>query len=189
MASIATSTGPWSGLPTNASTRAGWVKTARTAAKMALRKMARNGGARRTDRITRRARGARLRSEIWYDSARSAWVSAGSNPVPDAGVTRPMIVNPTMARTTAGPEVQIMAPMCWLVVTFSTIDGTSTVVSEIGVILSPKYAPEMTAPAAMTGLAPTSGARATNATPKVAAVVHELPMDSPTRPQTMAVAG
>ena len=38
----------------------------------------------------------------------------------------------------AGPEVQIIAPMCWLVVTPPTIDGTSTVVSEIGVILSPK---------------------------------------------------
>jgi hypothetical protein len=79
--------------------------------------------------------------------------------------------------------------MCWLVVTLPTSDGTRTVVSEIGVILSPKYAPEITAPAAMAGLAPTSGARATKATPRVAAVVHELPMARPTRPQTIAVAG
>ena len=47
----------------------------------------------------------------------------------------------------------------------------------------------MTAPAAITGPAPTSGASATKATPSVAAVVHELPMARPTRPQMMAVAG
>ena len=91
--------------------------------------------------------------------------------------------------TTAGPDVQIIAPMCWLVVTPPTMDGTRTVVSETGVILSPKYAPEMTAPAVMAGSAPSSGASATKATPSVAAVVQELPMASPTRPQTIAVAG
>ena len=47
----------------------------------------------------------------------------------------------------------------------------------------------MTAPAAMAGSAPTSGASATKATPSVAAVVQELPMASPTTPQTIAVAG
>ena len=93
------------------------------------------------------------------------------------------------AITTAGPDVQIIAPMCSLVVTLPTIEGTRTVVSETGVILSPKYAPEITAPAAIAGSAPTSGASATKATPRVAAVVHELPMASPTSPQTSAVAG
>ena len=38
----------------------------------------------------------------------------------------------------AGPDVHSIAPMCSWVVTPPTIDGTSTVVSEIGVILSPK---------------------------------------------------
>ena len=47
----------------------------------------------------------------------------------------------------------------------------------------------MTAPAVMAGSAPSSGASATKATPRVAAVVHELPMASPTRPQMIAVAG
>ena len=42
------------------------------------------------------------------------------------------------AMSTAGPDVQIIAPMCCWVVTPPTIDGTRTVVSEIGVILSPK---------------------------------------------------
>ena len=44
----------------------------------------------------------------------------------------------TAAMRIAGPDVQIIAPMCCWVVTPPTIDGTSTVVSEIGVILSPK---------------------------------------------------
>ena len=99
------------------------------------------------------------------------------------------MVKKTRAITTAGPDVQSIAPMCSLVVTPPTIDGTRTVVSETGVNLSPKYAPEMTAPAVMAWSAPTSGASATNATPRVAAVVHELPMASPTRPHTTAVAG
>ena len=38
----------------------------------------------------------------------------------------------------AGPDVQTIAPMCWLTVTPPTIDGTRTVVSDSGVILSPK---------------------------------------------------
>ena len=62
-------------------------------------------------------------------------------------------------------------------------------VSETGLILSPKYAPEITAPAVITGEAPTSGARAMNATPSVATVVHELPMASPVRPHTITAAG
>ena len=40
--------------------------------------------------------------------------------------------------TIAGPDVQIIAPMCWFVVTPPTIDGVRTVVSETGLILSPK---------------------------------------------------
>ena len=47
----------------------------------------------------------------------------------------------------------------------------------------------MTAPAAITGSAPTSGASATNATPSVATVVHELPIANPIKPHTTAVAG
>ena len=39
---------------------------------------------------------------------------------------------------TAGPDVQTIAPMCSWVVTLPTIVGTRTVVSETGVILSPK---------------------------------------------------
>ena len=47
----------------------------------------------------------------------------------------------------------------------------------------------MTAPAVIAGFAPSSGASATNATPRVAAVVQELPIVSPTTPQMSAVTG
>ena len=45
----------------------------------------------------------------------------------------------------------------------------------------------MTAPAVITGFAPSSGASAMNATPSVAAVVHELPIVTPTAPQIRTV--
>ena len=41
----------------------------------------------------------------------------------------------------------------------------------------------MTAPAVITVEAPMAGASATRPTPSVAAVVHELPIDSPTSAQ------
>jgi hypothetical protein len=65
--------------------------------------------------------------------------------------------------------------------------GTRIVVSERGVILSPKYAPQMTAPAAISSARPITLAMATNATPSVPAVVHELPVTMPTTAQIAAV--
>ena len=66
--------------------------------------------------------------------------------------------------------------------------GTRIVVSESGVILSPKYAPQMTAPAAAASESPITCAIPTNATPSVPAVVHELPVTIPTIAQIAAVA-
>ena len=57
--------------------------------------------------------------------------------------------------------------------------GTRIVVSESGVILSPKYAPQITAPAAVASERPITFAMPTNATPSVPAVVHELPVTMP----------
>ena len=51
-----------------------------------------------------------------------------------------------------------------------------TVVSESGDILSPKYAPEMIAPAIMPSLKPSARPMPRRATPMVAMVVHELPI-------------
>ena len=56
-----------------------------------------------------------------------------------------------------------------------TSRGTRIVVSDNGVILSPKYAPQMTAPAATASSSPRTLLMPTNATPSVPAVVHELP--------------
>ena len=63
---------------------------------------------------------------------------AGSKPEPVVAFARPMTVKIARAMITAGPDVQIIAPMCWFVVTPPTIDGVRTVVSETGLILSPK---------------------------------------------------
>ena len=81
----------------------------------------------------------------------------------------------------AGPAVQNMFLMCWLVVRpRPTSFGTRIVVSESGDILSPKYAPQITAPAAAASERPMTFAMPTKATPSVPAVVHELPVTMPT---------
>jgi hypothetical protein len=89
----------------------------------------------------------------------------------------------------AGPEVQTMLRMCCPVVSPPpTSLGTRIVVSDSGVILSPKYAPQMTAPAAVASDRPITVDIPTNATPSVPAVVHELPVTIPTIAQIAAVA-
>ena len=55
-------------------------------------------------------------------------------------------------------------------------DDASTVVSESGDTLSPKYAPEMIAPAVQPGSYPCAVPMPISATPMVAMVVQELPV-------------
>lgn len=62
------------------------------------------------------------------------------------------------------------------------------VVSERGEHLSPRYAPEITAPAVMAGDTPSMTAMPTSPTPMVPAVVQELPMLSAMTPQMRAEA-
>jgi hypothetical protein len=78
--------------------------------------------------------------------------------------------------------------MCWLTLTPPTRPGIRMVVSDSGDILSPMYAPEMTAPAAIAVDTPRIGAIPTNATPSVPAVVQELPVTAPTTAQITATA-
>ena len=54
--------------------------------------------------------------------------------------------------------------------------GARFVVSDKGDILSPKYEPEMTAPAVTSGESPNPAAIPINAAPSVPATVQELPM-------------
>ena len=56
------------------------------------------------------------------------------------------------------------------------MDAAITVVSESGEILSPKYAPDMIAPAIIPSLKPWAFPIPMRATPIVAMVVHELPI-------------
>ncbi len=58
--------------------------------------------------------------------------------------------------------------------------GARFVVSESGDILSPKYAPETMAPAAMANGTPSPSATPIKATPTVPAVVQELPVTKDT---------
>ena len=102
--------------------------------------------------------------------------------------TRPSRKNSTRLIPSAGPAVQTMFRTCCPTVRPPpTSRGTRIVVSDSGVILSPKYAPQMTAPAATASSSPRTLLMPTNATPRVPAVVHELPVTMPTRAQMAAV--
>ena len=90
----------------------------------------------------------------------------------------------------AGPAVQNMLRMCSPVVRPPpTSRGTRIVVSDSGVILSPKYAPQMTAPGGdLRGDAHAASPSRRTRRPSVPAVVHELPVTIPTIAQIAAVA-
>lgn len=64
-------------------------------------------------------------------------------------------------------------------------DDARTVVSERGDILSPKYEPEMIAPATIPESKPCAWPMPIKARPMVAMVVHELPVIIETIEQTM----
>ena len=109
-----------------------------TPASSAVDRIARKGGARRTEATRSTRTGRRLSGEMLNSPARTAWAWAGSSGTVAGGAVRPMRAKRRSAPPMATPEVQTIAPMCWLVVTPPTSDGTSTVVSEMGDILSPK---------------------------------------------------
>jgi hypothetical protein len=163
------------------------VKHARIPANSAEPSSARNGGTFLSVKATSRKSGSSATTEIvksCSSTSRTAWVLTV-----DSGVA----VSPSTRKATrlipsAGPAVQNMLRMCLPVVSPPpTSCGTRIVVSESGVILSPKYAPQITAPAATCAGSPITLAIPTNATPSVPAVVHELPVTSPTIAQIAAV--
>ena len=67
-------------------------------------------------------------------------------------------------------------------------EDASTVVSERGDTLSPKYAPDMMAPAIQPGSYPCAVPMPTRATPTVAMVVQELPVITAIRAEMAQVA-
>src|SRR5690606_22761570 len=104
-----------------------------------------------------------------------------------SGPTNPRTRNTIAAITNAGTDVQTWRLMCSRTSTPTTCEAR-IVVSESGDVLSPRYAPETTAPAVISGETPRATAMPTNPTPTVPAVVHELPMHSATIPQITAAA-
>ena len=71
----------------------------------------------------------------------------------------------------------------------SEVDEAKTVVSLISEILSPKYAPEMIAPATQPSSNPSARPMPSSATPIVATVVHDDPVSNEIMAQMMHDAG
>ena len=105
----------------------------------------------------------------------------------DGVARKPSSAKPSSATKMDGTVVQSCARM-WVNRSTPASCALSTVVSDSGELLSPKYAPEMTAPAVIAGDTPTSEAIPTSPTPIVPAVVHELPMPTEMAAQTAALA-
>src|SRR5690606_14605649 len=101
---------------------------------------------------------------------------------------RPMMVNRTSAMAKLGNVVQVRCRIC-ANSSAPAHAGAMMVVSEIGDILSPKYAPEMIAPAVIGSDMSMPWATPISATPRVPATVQELPIDNATIAHTRQVAG
>ena len=107
------------------------------------------------------------------------WIVAVSDGAVDAA---PMMANRISAIVKLGTVVQSMCRM-WVKRSVPAIAGARFVVSDSGDILSPKYAPEITAPAASPMFSSCAVAMPIRATPTVPAVVQELPVASETKAQ------
>ena len=88
---------------------------------------------------------------------------------------KPRIKNIINAINKLGPVVHIICLM-WVKRSVPAIAGAKFVVSDKGDILSPKYAPEIIAPAVISGERPRPNDIPIKATPSVPATVHELPI-------------
>jgi hypothetical protein len=185
---IAIPTGPRLGSSTKVFTLPHWVKQARMPANSAEPRIARNGGTLRIVNTTSRTIGSRFRTVMLNSLPRIARASSVETTA-FAVASRPRTRKITRLIASAGPAVQTMF-RTWrpTVSPRPTSFGTRIVVSESGVILSPKYAPQITAPAAAFGESPITRAIPTKATPIVPAVVQELPVTRPTTAQITAVA-
>src|SRR5690606_24272 len=105
-----------------------------------------------------------------------------------APLPRPTAVNSTRAINRLGTVVQVMCRM-WAKRSLPAAAGAILVVSERGEILSPNYAPEITAPAVIAGDMSRPCATPIKATPRAPATVHELPIASATMAQIRQAAG
>ena len=177
-----------SGSATNATTVSPWKSPAKTAPARAPASSAGSAGTRRSTRVSTRATGMSRWGPSAYWASRAASTAASSAVLAGAGAARPAAVNRTSAAAMLGPVVHTMWRM-WVNRSVPATAGARLVVSDRADILSPKYAPEMMAPAARPRFSPCAVAMPTSAMPMVPAVVHELPVATETNAQmTHAVA-
>ena len=126
------------------------------------------------------------KGEILKDAFSASAISAVCN---SAGASWKMLYirNIIQAMTKEGTVVIIIYLMCEKS-GVPAEEEARTVVSERGDILSPKYAPEIIAPAVHPGEKPWAVPIPMSATPIVAIVVHELPVIRDTRALMIQVA-
>ncbi len=114
------------------------MKQARIPAKSADPMIARNGGAFRMENRTRRSNGRRVTAEMLNACSRAS-TAASVLASPSGSETRPSTRKMTRLIPKAGPAVQNMLRTCSATVRPPpTSLGTRMVVSDSGVILSPK---------------------------------------------------
>ena len=109
-------------------------------------------------------------------------------PFDSALTPKPIIKKIINAKIMEGPVVQTICRIC-VKRSVPVTAGARLVVSDKGDILSPKYAPEMIAPAVIAGERSSPIDTPINATPSVPATVQELPVARAAIAQIKHVAG
>ena len=147
-----------------------------------------NAGTARTFRAIKKmmTTGERNRPTWMLKASNTATPNSSAKAVdtPSAAAAPP---NPAIKKTVSaikrlGTVVRVMYRM-WLNRSEPPTTAAMFVVSLNGDILSPKYAPEMMAPAIHPSLSPEAVPMPTRATPTVPTVPHELPVASESKPQ------
>ena len=115
------------------------------------------------------------------------WISKSPDSFPEGVDFKPR--NKKMIRDIKrlGPVVHIICLM-WVKRSVPATAGARLVVSDSGDILSPKYEPEIIAPAVTAGERPSPTEIPIRAAPKVPATVHELPILSADKAQIIQAA-
>src|SRR5882757_6050675 len=155
---------------------------AKTPPNNAPAKIVTKGGTRNTARPKTRMSGDNAHGVIT-----KCWLRPDSIAEASKSPGRPKRAKPTTERPNAGTDVHRVSRICSNKSEPAAAVARFTV-SDSGDVLSPKYAPEMTAPAVIAGDNPMLVATPINPMPIVPATVHELPIPTATPAQISAVA-
>ena len=137
--------------------------------------------------IKRIITGRSIKTLIEKLSLSSCKVTSKFDDVLKVSILSPITANKISAITMLGNVVHTICPMCPNKSVPATA-GARLVVSDRGDILSPKYEPEIIAPAVISSDIPIPAAAPINAMPTVPATVQELPMDRAINAQIMQLA-